>query len=209
MGRSRKVVREVSRAGPCALLQTPPHHWWGCISHRCSNCLSVLCWQQPFHHRSRERHGPWGCCFLLLQTSSQAPGTKALLDALCLDVTQPEQPSAAKEMFDMAQLLKGLIFPSYPITSLGIKGFCSPQQLSRQGLHTAFLYHCVLISTAAKPPNESSVATVPYSQDCSFLPSFTLMVPAHRNSFQITKKLCIKSSAIRILLCILEKPRLV
>lgn len=62
-----------------------------------------------------------------------------------------EQPKAAKELFDMAQLLQGLILPSHPIISLGIWGFCSPQQLSRHGLHTAFPLHCVLISAAANP----------------------------------------------------------
>lgn len=69
----------------------------------------------------------------------------------------------------MVQLLKKLILPSHCITSLGIKGFSFPQQLNRQGFHTAFPYHCVLISAAAKSPDRSPV-------DCALFPG--LFIPA-------------------------------
>lgn len=55
----------------------------------------------------------------------------------------------------MAWLREDLIFPNHPITSLWIRGFWSPQQLSRQGLPTAFPYRCVLCCVAAKSPNGS------------------------------------------------------
>lgn len=181
-GRSREVMQDGQQHTTC-VLQTPPHHWEWCINLKCSNHLSAVCWLQLLHCRRAGR---------AMETETAVffcwePAVRSWAVT-----TQPftqrvwESPyssywlntAGAKLLFGMAQLHKGLIFPNHLITSFGIRGFWSPQQLSRQGLHTAFPYCCVLCSAAAKTKQVPRVATLPYSQGCSFLPS---LAPTHKD----------------------------
>lgn len=126
--------------------------------------------------------GVFSCCKSAVGTNHLGPHLEGLREPLLLLLIWTEKPRGAKELFDRAQVHQGLFFPNHPITSLGIRAFWSPQQLSRQGLHTAFPYRCVLCSAAASHQMSPQVATVPYSQGSSFLPSFTLMVSTHKDT---------------------------
>lgn len=145
-----------------------------------------MCQQRLLHHRRAGKAMETGTgvfsCKPAVGTNRSAPHLEGLKEPLLLLLIRPEELTGAKELFDMAQLHRGLIFPNHPITSLGIRGFWSPQQLSRQGLHTAFPYRSVLCSAAASHQTSPQVATVPYSQGCSFLPSFTLMASTRKDT---------------------------
>lgn len=116
--------RVVSRTGPCTLPQTPPPHGWWCIRHRGSSCLSVLGWQQSFHHRrSRESHGDWD--LLPSPAANQQPGPRHWSPASSLDVTQ-SSPKQQRSCLTWHSCSKGSFSPATPLSAWESEDFALP-----------------------------------------------------------------------------------